>query len=236
MHAKLHGEITKAVYDALRNLMVHIDSDDVHHEILALKPLLDARHANDSLMVKYERFHAIARELDAGKEYHSFLNNQVNRYRAGMHQLRIREELFSARVTLMQWLFLIAGAPLAFIAIIVFAPIHVATERFVHTVIKDTLFRNSIRISFWTFVSPLYLALFFLVMKWAGAESPSIYLPLVAVPFGLVALPWLRNLKHITHALRCARMKQTTAFKEWLSHRSEVEQWLNKIPYIKHDV
>ena len=235
-HAKLHGEITKVVYDALRNLMIHIDSDDVHHEILALKPLLDARHASDAIMTKYERFHAVARELDANAEYHSFLNHQVNRYRAGMHQLRIREELFSAPVSVFHGLFFLVGAPLACVAMVVFAPLHFATERFVHTVIKDTLFRNSIRISFWTFATPLYLALLFLLLKWAGAEGPLIYLPLAAIPCGLLTLPWLRNMKHVMHALRCIRLKRTAAFKEWLSQRSEVQQWLSKIPYIKHDV
>jgi len=157
-HAKLHTEITEAVHEALVKLMIHIDSDDVHSEILSLKPLIDAKWSGESLMKKYEVFH------------------------------------------------------------------------------KDALFRNSIRISFWTFITPLYLSALYGLLRLVGVESGVALCLWLSIPAGLITLPWWRNAKRIAHALRVRKLRHTDAFKEWMKHREQVIQWLNKIPYLKSDV
>jgi 1-acyl-sn-glycerol-3-phosphate acyltransferase len=234
--AKVHAEITRVVAQALKKLMIHIDQEDVHHEILSLKPLLDALHPIDSTMDKYERFHSISIELDHNPQYHAFLNHEVNRYRTSLHELRIEEELYSKRLTLLNWIFFVVGSPIALLAALVFWPLQMFTERFVRTVIQDTLFRNSIRISFWTFITPIYLMLVYGILRWSGAESPIIYAPLLALPAGLITLPWWRNSLLIMHWMRCMRMRNSTKFQDWLKQRTEVLNWLKKIPYIKNDV
>lgn len=234
--AKVHAEITRVVAAELKKLMIHIDTEDVHHEILSLKPLLDALHRNETTMQKYERFHSIAMELDGNTVYHSFLNHEVNRYRSSLHELRIDEQLYSNRLTILNWIFLVVGAPVALFSAMVFAPIQLFIERFVRTVIQDTLFRNSIRISFWTFITPLYLLLVYGIIRWAGAQSPVTLLPLIALPAGLITLPWWRNTLLISHWIRCTRMRKSAKFQEWLKQRAEVIHWLEKIPYIKNDV
>jgi len=233
---KVHAEITRLVAIELKKLMIHIDNDDVHHEILALKPLLDALHATDSLMMKYERFHRLTVELDTVSEHHSFLNHEVNRYRTGMHQLRVEEELYSMPISLLNWIFLIVGAPFALCAALLFGPLYAAIERFVKIVIQDTLFRNSIRISFWTFITPIYLLLISGILLWAGTESPFVYLPWIALPAGLISLPWWRNAKHIRHWLHCFRMRSKDEFQDWLKQREAVMNWLKKIPHLSNNV
>jgi 1-acyl-sn-glycerol-3-phosphate acyltransferase len=235
-HAKLHAEITDTVHSALRKLMIHIDSDDVHAEILALKPLLDSMLSEKTLLQKYEAFHAMAIELDNAKEHHPFLNHEVNRYRTGLHQLKIDEDLFSSRIGFFHVLFLLLGFPFALLAALVFWPLQLFTERFVHTVIKDKLFRNSIRISFWTFITPIYLCAIYVIARWAGVESNLANLVWLSVPAGLLTLPWWRNAKHIAHALRVRGLRNTDEYKNWLEHRKEVIQWLSRIPYLKSDV
>ena len=235
-HARLHAEITDVVDSALRELMIHIDHDDVHAEILALKPLMDVRLKGEALMKKYEVFHSLARELDEKQEYHSFLNHEVNEYRTGMHQLKIQEELFSNTLGLLSWLFFIAGLPLAVLTALVFWPIQLFTERFVHTVIKDTLFRNSIRISFWTFISPMYVWALYGLLRMAGVESTSALLIWLSIPAGLITLTWWRTAKHLIHAIRVRKMRNAEPFKKWLKQRETVVNWLDKIPYLKSDV
>ncbi len=235
-HAKLHTEITEAVHEALVKLMIHIDSDDVHSEILSLKPLIDAKWSGESLMKKYEVFHAFAKELDEKTEYHSFLNHEVNRYRSGMHQMKIEEALFSNGPGILNVLFFIAGLPFAVFSALLFWPMQLFTERFVHTVIKDALFRNSIRISFWTFITPLYLWALYGLLRLVGVESGVALCLWLSIPAGLITLPWWRNAKRIAHALRVRKLRHTDAFKEWMKHREQVIQWLNKIPYLKSDV
>jgi hypothetical protein len=216
--------------------MIHINHDDVHAEILALKPLIDVRLKGDTLMKKYEVFHSIARELDEKPEYHAFLNHEVNDYRTGMHQLKIQEELFSNGPGLLSWLFFIAGLPFAVFTALVFWPIQLFTERFVRTVIKDTLFRNSIRISFWTFLSPIYLWALYGLLRIAGVESSTALWLWLSIPAGLITLPWWRTAKHLAHAIRIRKMRNTEPFKKWLKQRETVVNWLNKIPYLKSDV
>jgi hypothetical protein len=235
-HAKLHAEITEVVHDALRGLMIHIDHDDVHSEILALKPLVDAKLKGETLMKKYEVFHSLARELDEKTEYHPFLNHEVNRYRTGMHQMKIQEELLSNQPGFWKVLFWLVGLPAAILSALIFWPVQLFTERFVHTVIKDTLFRNSIRISFWTFFTPVYLLALYGIMRLAGVESSTALLLWLSIPAGLITLPWWRNAKHLAHAMRVRRLRNTDEFKEWMNHRDGIKDWLNKIPYLKSDV
>jgi 1-acyl-sn-glycerol-3-phosphate acyltransferase len=235
-HAKLHTEITEAVYSALRELMIHIENDDVHAEILALKPLIDAKLKGETLMKKYEIFHAIANELDEKSEYHSFLNHEVNEYRTGLHQLKIQEELFSNKPGFLSVLFFIVGLPLALFSALVFWPMQLFTERFVRTVIKDTLFRNSIRISFWTFLAPLYVWALYGLVRIAGAEASIAWLIWLSIPAGLITLPWWRAAKHLAHAIRIRKMRNSVQFKNWLRQRENVLSWLSKIPYLKSDV
>lgn len=235
-HTKLHAEITQAVHVALRKLMLHIDNDDVHAEILALKPLIDKKISAQSLMQKYEAFHAIAGELDEKAEYHPFLNNEVNRYRTGMHRMKIEEELYATSFNLLHVLFLLLGLPFALFSALVFWPMQLFTERFVHSVIKDTLFRNSIRISFWTFITPLYLCAVYGVLRLAGVESSTAVWLWLSIPAGLITLPWWRTVKQLRHTLRVRSMRNTPEFKDWLKQRDEVIQWLSRIPYLKSDV
>jgi 1-acyl-sn-glycerol-3-phosphate acyltransferase len=234
--AKLHTEITEVVHDALKKLMIHIESDDVYSEILALKPLVDAQTKDETLMKKYEVFHSFARVLDEKTEYHPFLNHEVNRYRTGLHQLKIEEELFSNRPGLMSVFFCILGLPFAIFTTLVFWPMQLFTERFVHTVIKDTLFRNSIRISFWTFITPLYLWALYGILRLAGTEPATAIWLWLSIPAGLITLPWWRTTKHFLHALRVRKLRSTDVFKEWLSSRDTVIHWLNNNPYLKSDV
>jgi 1-acyl-sn-glycerol-3-phosphate acyltransferase len=235
-HAKLHAEITDVVHHALRELMIHIDHDDVHSEILALKPLIDSRMKGESLMKKYDVFHAFARELDEKTEYHPFLNHEVNRYRTGMHEMKIDEGMFSNQPGWLDVLFVVGALPIAVIAAIVFWPMQLFTERFVHTVIKDTLFRNSIRISFWTFITPLYLWALYGVLRVTGFETATAMWVWMSIPAGLITLPWWRNVKRLAHAFHVRKIRGTKEFKEWLAQREIVLQWLNKIPYLKSDV
>ena len=235
-HAKLHVEITETVHHELSKLMIHIDSDDVHSEILALKPLIDAKLNGKTLMKKYEVFHAFAKELDEKAEYHPFLNHEVNRYRTGMHQMRIEEEWFSKKTGLLNVLFFIAGLPFAALTATVLWPLQLFTERFVKTVIKDALFRNSIRISFWTFITPLYLLALYGLLRLGGVESSKAILLWLSIPAGLITLPWWRNAKRLMHTLRIRKISHTAEFNEWMKQREEIIHWLNKIPYLKSDV
>ena len=230
-HAKLHSEITRLVHAALTGVMIHVDSEDVYSEILSLKPLLDELHPGDNLVAKFDRFHALAKYLDAHEEHHHFLNHEVNDFRTLGHQLHIEEHRYTTRISAGRWIGLIAGLPFALLAATVLWPMQLFVERFVHTVIKDTLFRNSIRISFWTFLTPVYLMLVWLVLKWAGASNLVQWMPVAAPLAGLITLPWWRNTKRIAQFIRLHRMRNSETFVRWSAMRTQIKQWIQTLPY-----
>lgn len=228
---KLHAEITQRVHKALTDLMIHVNNDDVHSEILSLKPLLDKQHSADELGDQYDRFHALAQYLDTHPEHHHFLNHEVNAYRSAMHQLHLEEELYLEELPLWRWLAVPFGLPFAILAALMLWPIQAFTERFVHTVIKDTLFRNSIRISFWTFITPLYILFSWGILKTMGAPPIIQYFPLLAPIAGLITLPWWRNWKRVKHYLKSYHLHRNASFEEWKNQRASVIAWMQSLSY-----
>jgi 1-acyl-sn-glycerol-3-phosphate acyltransferase len=230
-HAKLHAEITQLVHEALTRVMIHIDSEDVYSEILSLKPLLDELFPDDDLGVRFDHFHALARYLDTHTEHHAFLNHEVNAFRTLGHEMHIEEHRYAEKISVGRWLGLLVGIPFALLAATMLWPMQLFVERFVHTVIKDTLFRNSIRISFWTFLTPIYLLLIWLLLKWADASFYVQLLPVLAPFAGLITLPWWRNTKRILQYLRLKRRSNSDNYKRWITKRMEIKQWIQTLPY-----
>lgn len=230
-HVKLHADITRLVHDALTGIMIHINSDDVYSEILSLKPLLDELYPSDTIANRFDRFHALARYLDANTEHHHFLNHEVNEFRTLGHQLHIEEHRYRERISVAQGLGVIAGLPVAALAAAVLWPMQLFVERFVKTVIKDTLFRNSIRISFWTFLTPIYLVIIWLMLRWADAPNYVQFIPAAAPAAGLMTLPWWRNVKCIAQYIRLRSTRNSATFKRWKAMRSEIKHWIQILPY-----
>jgi len=230
-HPKLHAEITQLVHEALTNIMIHIDHDDVYSEILSLKPLLGELHSEDGVGEKYNRFHALARYLDTHPEHHHFLNHEVNAFRTLGHQLHIEEHRFERNIAWWRWPALLVGLPFAVLAATLLWPMQLFVERFVHTVIKDTLFRNSIRISFWTFLTPFYLGFIWLMLWWADAPVYAQLIPLAAPVAGLLTLPWWRNVKRIAQFVRLRGMRHDDKFVRWSSKREQIKNWIQTLPF-----
>lgn len=235
-HSKLHADITLEVYEALKKLMIHINSDDVYSEILSLKPLIDELHADETIEARFDIFHRLSAYLDKHPEHHHYLNHEVNEYRSMGHRLKIDDALAQHKPQWWRWFFLLIGTPFAALAAAIFWPMQLMTERFVHTVIKDTLFRNSIRISFWTFLSPMYLFLFWIVLRWAGISGVWLWLPAVAALAGLVTLPWWRNVKFIRQYLRRIGLSSDEEFSQWKSKREAIKQWIKTLPFNSNHV
>ena len=230
-HPKLHAEITRIVHEALTNIMIHVNHDDVYSEILSLKPLLDELHSADGIGEKYNRFHALASYLDSHTEHHHFLNHEVNAFRTLGHQLHIEEHRFERNMAWWRWPALLVGLPFAVLAATVLWPMQLFIERFVRTVIKDTLFRNSIRISFWTFLTPFYLGFIWLMLWWADAPANAQLIPLAAPVAGLITLPWWRNVKRIVQFVRLRQIRRDDMFVRWSTAREQIKNWIHTLPF-----
>jgi len=126
---------------------------------------------------------------------------------------------------------LLFAIPAAVGALVYFA-IYYITESFVKKVVRDPLFKNSIRAAFWTFITPVWLLLIWLVLLLTGIGAlVSLGVILGLVVCGIIALQWWPNWKKVREWGRHAKYKLegNKAYLTWLQKRNELKDWINSL-------
>ncbi len=226
---QLRSSITEKVREGLKGLMIHIENDDVYEEIMTLQPLSAKVSPVCQTGVEFDTFKSWTEILDNNPEYHPWLNQQVGHYRRLMHDLHINETLFRERFSRMNLLALIIGIPFAATAFVLFYPLYLLTERLVNDVVRDPLFKNSIRLVVWTFITPLLLILvFFIVMFVTGSLITAVLAVIAGFISGLITLHWLEVRKLFRHHRRCQKLdkEKNPLFVEWKILRKNIIQKL----------
>jgi 1-acyl-sn-glycerol-3-phosphate acyltransferase len=230
--AKEQTVITENIRSSLSANMIDIRNDEVYHEIIHLRPLCEKISNAKTLNGNFEFFQKVALRLDQDSAHFPMLKQTVNQWNSLSHQLHIREENYQENYSGGRVVRVLFGIPFVVISYLVFYPIYFATESLVKKVVKDPLFRNSIRICFWTFVTPLWLLILFTTAKLVGLEWVSA-VAIVAVSFlsGYITLLWREERKFINTWLRCRKLASSgnALFAEWQAKRKEIITWLNNI-------
>lgn len=230
--SKQLSAITEEVSTQLKALMVHIDNEDVYQEIMALQPLAAKINYSAAPGAEFDTFKLWSDFLDKNSEWHPWLNHDVSKYRKLMHELHIQETLYRERFSRMNYLALLAGIPFMVIALLVYFPIYFVTEKIVAAVVRDPLFKNSIRLVGWTFLTPIVLLIsFFLIRTFAsGWLIAAIGLTSVVLS-GLIALSWVELWKLFRHYLRCKSLADGNhpLFADWKNLRKDIIQKLKSI-------
>jgi 1-acyl-sn-glycerol-3-phosphate acyltransferase len=224
-HNQTLSSITQNTAQSLIDLMIHISNDDVYHEIMALQPLSEKISSKSQPGTAFDTFKFWSDTLDNQTQWHSWLNHEVARYRRLMHELRINETQYRERFSRMNILALILGLPFVCIALVVFYPIFFVAESTVKSLVKDPLFRNSIRLVVWTFLTPLMLILIAAILGlicsgWLWALSGAI----ITVMSGLITLRWIEVWKLYMHHRKCVRYRKSgnALFGEWTTIRKNI--------------
>jgi 1-acyl-sn-glycerol-3-phosphate acyltransferase len=217
--------ITESTAQSLIDLMIHIDNDDVYHEIMALQPLSEKISSQGQPGTAFDTFKLWSDTLDNQTHWHHWLNHDVARYRSLMHELRINETEYRERFSRMNLLALLVGLPFVCIALLMFYPVYFVAESTVKSLVKDPLFRNSIRLVVWTFLTPLILILMTAVLGvicsgWLWALSGAV----IAVVSGLITLRWLEVWKLYLHHRKCLQYRKSgnPLFGEWMNIRKSI--------------
>ena len=223
--SQLLTDVTASVANNLISQMIHIKNDDVYHEIMALQPLTAKVSPVCQPGVEFDTFKTWSDMLDRKTEWHPWLNHEVGQYKRLMHDLRINENSYRERFSRMNLIALIVGLPFVIIAFFIFYPIYLLAEHVVRTVVRDPLFKNSIRLVLWTFVTPVILVLFFFLMNILTCNWIASVAALITVLIsGIITLHWLEVRKLFLHHRKCEHLRKNgnASFAEWKTLRKNI--------------
>jgi hypothetical protein len=187
------GEITEKIRHMLSAEMIDIHAGQDYDEVMDLRDLCDILSGAPDLNGRFEYFRNTVRyfqqNADDGEKV------LVRNYSRLSRSLRIRESGIAVTSNgllyqLSLGLILLLTSPVFIAGYLSFSPIRWLADWFVSTRVKDPLFNNSIRMTFWTVLTPLWIVMAALI---AGASAGAVWgwLAALAIPLtGLGALSW----------------------------------------------
>lgn len=215
----------------LSSVMIDIQDEESYEALIGLRELSNAVCEKTSLAFEFEHYHKLC-ENWVKQDSKADWNQKANQYVALNNELRIGAS--NERSVFWQMiaapLLLLLGLPYAFLAAIVFGPIYLGVEKFVMKTAKDPLFYNSLRMSFWTFLTPVYLLLVgaiaaLVVHDWvAGAITIA-----TTVLCGLISLEWWSIFTQWKNNGRLRKHLQSPKGKEWKHLRDELKARIKQL-------
>lgn len=180
---------------ALSRLIIDINDDKTHDDVIALRDLCFVASGENSLALQfdfYKRFSIEVMESDFLKP----LGKDVEIYLDGIksNQLNERESAVDSTEQFLRICLLGLFLPVYLAGRTFYLPVERWINYFVSSKVKDPLFFNSLRLAFWTFLAPLYsvliLSIIGLVVGWSLKQALLI-IALIMLS-GRIALGWLR--------------------------------------------
>lgn len=230
--AKMQTLITEKIRAALSSVMIDIRNDDVYDEMIGLRPLIDKLSSDQSLGAQFDQFKKFTLAVEKHEEHLPFLRHEVHDWLALTHRLKLNEELYSEKSNPILPLLLLLGLPCALLSTLIFYPIYGFTENFIRSKVKDPLFKNSIRLVFWTFLTPIFLLIIFSLVKISGCNNEgALITSLSSFLAGVISLLWWQGWKKWRHHRHCKSLKKNKKheFEQWASQRSNIMTWVKKI-------
>jgi 1-acyl-sn-glycerol-3-phosphate acyltransferase len=239
--AKVQTDIIRAVRLGLEEVMIDIENEHAYHEAIATQPLFAKLSGTSDALQQFRFFQRFAQRL--GKTQNEFslgFEEHAKDYIALGKKLHLQEKYFDEKASIagLSLALIVLGLPAA-IGALVFSPIYYATESFVKKVVRDPLFKNSIRAAFWTFITPIWLLLIWAILLLTGVGA-LVGIGVVAglVVCGIIALQWWPIYQKWKETRLHAHYKRTanSAYHTWLAKRSGLIQWIKEFKENKEHV
>jgi len=201
--------LVKEASDSLSSLMIDIRDNDHYDQLILLAPLFTPSLSKSSFegLIGYQKFINDWPSLSpSARDYcHRYLELTQSMGIDPKSMVMLENNQWKIHCAYyIEWLPAALGR-------CVYSPLYLLTEKFIQRNVKDELFYNSIRLAFFTFLTPFYwlvvmgLAMW-LVPNWNGLEVFVGFLFLIAI--GLFSISWnkTRNLRNgILRARRAHR-------------------------------
>jgi 1-acyl-sn-glycerol-3-phosphate acyltransferase len=232
------GDLTKAIAcitndqrTKLAEVMIDIEDETSYEALVSLKPWIDVL-CDESLALSFSVFQKTITSWEKDKEQNV---RSVLRFKELSELLKV-QPIFTKHGALWYYLgapiLLLLALPYLLVGCAVFGPLYLFIERFVKRNVKDDLFYNSIRVSFWTFLSPVVMLIASAIFSALFSGSFSFFAVLLCITFSgavsLMAIPVWKKWWGITQWNRC-KNSYPQQWKEWCVLHSKWTGFLSEL-------
>jgi hypothetical protein len=222
--ARQQQRLLQAIKTALGEVMIDIRDDQAYDDLIRLRPYSDVASNKTSMHDQFVHYQANYHRLSNDASKRSQLFEWLHQHRLQGQEIGIKEsrfQSFSLRAT-GAWLLLLLPA---LVGILFWFPLFIITERTQRKIVKDPLFRNSIRLVFWTFGGLIWwLVLLFLGLillpNWMCGFGSAIAIYIC----GILTLQWMNQNTKLRNFIRTLMVKKShpNQFQSWLDLRNKI--------------
>ena len=229
--AKSQNDLTKKLRDWLEPVMIHIEDDELYEDFMFIQHVIAGVHPRWSLSKQFEAFQGWIHRMKSDDALRSEFVQRVKPWIALSNQLEIQPDTQALKTPVKSVLLFLLTFPIAILGWIYFRPIHLLSEWVIRTKIQDTLFYNSIRVSVWTFATPIYVALTFGVLMLFMPAVCAISSLGILVFSGFFVKIMVRQFSHVKNILklRSTAKKHPSDWKKWQEGQQDAVNWLRSI-------
>ena len=222
--ARQQQRLLQVIKTELSKVMVNIHEEDWYNDLMALRPFSDSAAKSKILSEQFDHYQNTytAIQQDEGMRDKVFallqktlkIGNDI-----GLKESRLQLSPGSAMV----WWILLAVP--ALIGMVCWYPLFAITESTQKKIVKDPLFKNSIRLVFWTFGGIIWWLILVLGSRlFTLSWSLSIGFAMAGYLCGIAGLFWLRQNQSVRNFFRTYQVKQShpDEFAQWMKLREEL--------------
>lgn len=221
------------IRSALHDVMIDIQHNEAYDATMGVEDLCHKLSGEKDLDSRFDYFHALVQRVNDDDDIQDEIKNFSDPYEKSARILNIREKYFREKgMQTGEWLSFFVLIPFVVPSLIVCYPLYFLIESAVIKLVKDPLFKNSIRMCFWTFLLPVWVIVFSLVA--VGITDSWLIGSLTGISLlfsGWISLKWFELLKIYNTASRVSgfRKSKNKDFLTFEKSRNELIRWLVKL-------
>jgi 1-acyl-sn-glycerol-3-phosphate acyltransferase len=217
--------LVKETSESLSSLMIDIRDNEHYDDLMLLSPLFSMPRSEKAIL-GFTRYQKFIQEWPSMSES---AKSNCMRYLEIAHEMEIHPQsmvLYSSRNWKIQIAYFVEWFPAA-LGRLIFGPLYFLTEKFIRKKVKDELFYNSIRLAFFTFLTPFYCLLIMGVIMSILPFRNSLevmvgFLFLVAI--GLFSISWnkTRRVRREINKAKRAQLQFPQLWQEAMELQSKI--------------
>lgn len=220
--------------EALSKLMLDVKEDEDYEVVVGLRELVMSMAPDHRLRHEFPYY------LRFSKKYENAASKEIIRKSAKAYleiSSRFQVDDLESRTTPARqnarFIFLGLFLPVYLASRILFLPVERFIESFIRKKVKDMLFKNSLRMAFFTFVSPLYAIFIAFILSWVFGWTWVVSLCIIAGLFvcGRIAVAWVRMYHRWRKGRRWLKWMRSSSEdrRTWEKYRAILKQEISSL-------
>lgn len=222
---RTQNTLLQEIRHALDAVMIDIQDDHMYPALDGMRALSNKASNSNSLEKQFWFYHALCARTRHEKVFAEHVKDLGGEYVDGMKALDIKEVDYEENYSYLNLLPLIVMAPFVLAGVIAFAPMYLFTEWLQKKLVKDPLFKNSIRVVTWLFLTPVWILIMF-VVSWicSGFWLWALSITASLCACGMFALWWMPLWRKWKLQVKCIgyRNSKNKRFERWTKVRRQL--------------